>query len=65
MPILLTLLLVPFVAAVVLLFVPERRQPAIRVIATVTGVLLFALSILAFATYNHVQGGFQLEEQYT
>ena len=52
-------------AAVVLLFVPERRQPAIRVIATVTGILLFTLSIFTFAAYNHVQGGFQLEEQYT
>ena len=52
-------------AAVVLLFVPERRQPAIRVIATVTGALLLSLSIFVFLSYDHVRGGFQLEEQYS
>ncbi len=59
-----TLTLLPFAAAALLLLIPERRPSAVRGVATVSGALLLLLSLAAFAGYDHVAGGFQMEERY-
>ncbi|MBI2886551.1 MAG: NADH-quinone oxidoreductase subunit M [Chloroflexi bacterium] len=64
MPTLSLLLFLPFAAATVLLFIPERQQAVTRVISTITGIALLGFSVAVFASYDHLRGGFQMEEQY-
>ena len=64
MPILSVLLFLPFIAAVALLFIPERQQTAVRVFSSLIGTFLLIFSVLAFTSYNHLAGGYQMEERY-
>ena len=64
LPLLSTLVLLPFVTAGVLLFIPERRQSVTRVVSVTSSGLLLGLSLFLFASYDHSSGGFQFDEQY-
>jgi NADH-quinone oxidoreductase subunit M len=60
--VLLATVLIPIAVAVVLVFVPSRLDNVVRVIAVVTGAVLFALSLWVFFGYQvGGNGGFQGE----
>src|SRR5688500_16177846 len=64
--VLLATVLIPIAVAVLLVFVPSRLDNAVRVIAVVTGAVLFALSLWVFFGYQvGGGGGFQGEIQWT
>jgi NADH-quinone oxidoreductase subunit M len=62
--ILLTILLAPIIGATVLLFVPEDRNKAIRMIAAAASGIAFALAVIAYLNYDAQAGGMQFVEQY-
>ncbi|MBI4286720.1 MAG: NADH-quinone oxidoreductase subunit M [Chloroflexi bacterium] len=64
MPILSVLLFIPFVAVIALLFIPDQQRTAIRVFSSLIGTFLLIFSVLAFSSYDHVAGGYQMVERY-
>ena len=54
----------PFAAAGLLLFVPERRPHGIRTVAALAATALLLLSLASFASYNATAGGYQLEARF-
>ncbi|MGI8554506.1 MAG: complex I subunit 4 family protein [Dehalococcoidia bacterium] len=62
---LLATILLPLLAAIILLLVPSREADAVRWIATVTGLILLGLSIYIFVAYNVSDGGFQMDLRWT
>lgn len=58
-PILLTILLAPVAAALILAFVPKEEHTLIRCIAAVGTFVSLALSLFAYFTYNQAVGGLQ------
>ena len=62
---LLATILVPLVAAVILLAVPSRNADAIRVISVAAGFIMLALSIYIFVAYSVSAGGFQMDLHWT
>lgn len=58
-PILLTILLAPVAAALILVFVPKEEHMLIRSIAAVGTFVSLALSLFAYFTYNQEIGGLQ------
>jgi len=58
-PILLTILLAPLAAALILAFVPKEEYTLIRCIAAVGTFVSMALSLFAYFTYNQEIGGLQ------
>ena len=65
-PILTSLVALPIVGAVVLLFVrdEERNAPAIRSIALIVSVLVFAETLLLWSRFDAGSGEFQFVERY-
>ena len=64
MPILSLIVLAPFLAAVVLLLLPERSKYAIRVVSIAGAAVSLALSIYVAATYDMAAGGYQMHESF-
>lgn len=58
---LLATILVPLVAAAILLAVPSREANVVRVIAVLAGLIMLAISIYIFIAYNTSAGGFQMD----
>jgi len=60
-----TLIYLPMLAALVLVFVPRERKQTVRVLGIATGVGMFALSAYAFAAFDYSEGArFQLVRVY-
>ena len=62
-PLLSTIYLLPLLAVIVILFIPERRQSAIRIVSLCCTTAAFALSILLFVIYDRGAGGLQFVER--
>ena len=61
-PILSLIFLAPIVGAIVLLFIPEKEDKAIKVTAATFSFISLALAVTAFINYNKQLGGFQYIE---
>ena len=64
MPILSTLLFIPFIAVIALLFIPDQQRTAIRVFSSLIATFLLIFSVLVFSSYDHLTGGYQMVERY-
>src|SRR5579871_6741405 len=65
-PILTTLIVVPIVGALLLLFIrdDERNEPLIRNVALIVSLLVFAETLLLWARFNPATADFQFVERY-
>ncbi len=64
LPYLSLLILIPFLAAVILLALPSRYANAVRLVAVTAGTFSFVISVIVFSGYNFSVGGYQFAEQY-
>ncbi|MBM2826484.1 MAG: NADH-quinone oxidoreductase subunit [Dehalococcoidia bacterium] len=64
MPILSTLLFLPFAGALVIMLLPGSLRRAIKWVAVVTSLGCLVLSLYVFLGYDHQAGGYQLLESY-
>lgn len=62
---LLATILVPLIAALILLFVPSSLPNAVRVISVASGLIMLALSIYIFVAYQVSSGGYQMDLRWT
>ena len=62
-PLLSTIYLLPLLAVLIILFIPEKRQSAIRIVALCCTAAAFALSILLFVVYDRGAGGLHFVER--
>ena len=60
-----TTLLAPFVAAMILVFVPNHRPIVVKSIAAGAGLISTLLSFYMLYAYDTAKGGYQFEERYT
>lgn len=58
------IILSPFVGALILLFIPDRRRGAIRAVALLAATASLALSIVALLLYDRAAGGMQFVERF-
>ena len=63
-PILSTLIFTPLIAGILILLLPANRKDWIRGIAAAAGVIILALSVVVFASYDTAAGGYQFVERY-
>ena len=61
---LLVLLLIPGAAGILTMLTPSRHAQVVRVIALVTGVAVFVISVIVFAAFDYKEGGFQFALRY-
>jgi len=62
-PILSVLIFTPLAAALILLLLPEDKKSWIKGIALAAGVIVLALSIWLYASYDVTAGGYQFQER--
>jgi NADH-quinone oxidoreductase subunit M len=62
---LLATILVPLIAALILMLVPSSAPVAVRAISVAAGLIMLALSIWIFVAYNISDGGFQMDMRWT
>jgi len=58
-PILSLIMLAPIIGAICILFVPEKEDKVVKVIAATFSSISLILATIAFVSYNKVQGGMQ------
>src|SRR5574340_283043 len=62
-PILSVLIFTPLAAGLILLMLPEEKKSWIKGIALAAGIIVLALSIWLYASYDIAQGGYQFQER--
>ncbi len=62
-PILSVLIFTPLAAGLILLLLPEEKKSWIKGIALAAGLIVLALSIWLYASYDIAQGGYQFQER--
>src|SRR5574340_96173 len=62
-PILSVLIFTPLAAGLILLMLPEEKKSWIKGIALAAGIIVLALSIWVYASYDIAQGGYQFQER--
>lgn len=62
-PILSVLIFTPLAAGLILLLLPEEKKSWIKGIALAAGLVVLALSIWLYASYDIAQGGYQFQER--
>lgn len=62
-PILSVLIFTPLAAGLILLMLPEEKKTWIKGIALAAGIIVLALSIWVYASYDIAQGGYQFQER--
>ncbi len=63
-PILSTIIFTPLIAGILIFLLPANRRDWIHGVATAAGVLILALSVVVFASYDSTVGGYQFVERY-
>ena len=62
-PILSVLIFTPLAAALILLLLPEEKKSWIKGVALAAGIIVLALSIWLYASYDIAAGGYQFQER--
>jgi NADH-quinone oxidoreductase subunit M len=62
-PILSVMIFTPLAAGLILLLLPEEKKSWIKGLALAAGVIVLALAIWLFASYDIAQGGYQFQER--
>lgn len=62
--ILFLIMLAPIIGAITILFVPEKNNKLVRVIAAIAAGISLILSFVAYLNYDHMASGMQFTEQY-
>jgi NADH-quinone oxidoreductase subunit M len=63
-PLLTTIYALPLLAVLILFFIPEKRQKAIKIVSLCSTAAAFGLSLFLFFAYDHGKGGLQFVERF-